>query len=128
MHKKIADRAHSLSHLDVVFRYMIADEREGPLVSMDLKDFILTVGSRSPSPGGGSVAALAASLVRRDGSLIPCAFPLVWHLCQSFGPFSCFFCNISFPQITKNGLLPRLRWFHTLWGNSSTSHHINTDL
>lgn len=42
---------------------MIADEREGPLASMDVKDFILTVGSRSPSPGGGSVTALAASLV-----------------------------------------------------------------
>lgn len=42
---------------------MIADDRDGPLVSMDVKDFILTVGSRSPSPGGGSVSALAASLV-----------------------------------------------------------------
>ena len=42
---------------------MIADDRDGPLASMDMKDFILTVGSRSPSPGGGSVSALAASLV-----------------------------------------------------------------
>ena len=47
----------------IIFRYMIQDEREGPLCSMDVKDFILTVGSRSPSPGGGSVSALAASLV-----------------------------------------------------------------
>ena len=36
---------------------------DGPLVSMDMKDFIMTVGSRSPSPGGGSVAALCASVV-----------------------------------------------------------------
>ena len=42
---------------------MIQDDREGPLVSMDVRDFIMTVGSRSPSPGGGSVSALAASLV-----------------------------------------------------------------
>jgi formiminotetrahydrofolate cyclodeaminase len=45
---------------------MIADDTDGPLVSMDVKDFILTIGSRSPSPGGGSVAALLASLVSYD--------------------------------------------------------------
>jgi len=44
-------------------RYMVDKERDGPLVSMDLKDFILTVGARSPTPGGGSVAALTATLV-----------------------------------------------------------------
>lgn len=44
-------------------RYMVDKERDGPLVSMDVKDFILTVGARSPSPGGGSVAALTATLV-----------------------------------------------------------------
>lgn len=42
---------------------MIQEEQEEPLVNMNLKDFILTVASRSPSPGGGSVAALSASLV-----------------------------------------------------------------
>jgi len=42
---------------------MVDKERDGPLVSMDVKDFILTVGARSPSPGGGSVAALTATLV-----------------------------------------------------------------
>ena len=46
-----------------VYRYMVQDDREGPLMSMDVRDFIMTVGSRSPSPGGGSVSALAASLV-----------------------------------------------------------------
>ena len=50
------------THTDVG-RYMVDKERDGPLVSMDLKDFILTVGARSPIPGGGSVAALTASLV-----------------------------------------------------------------
>jgi len=42
---------------------MVDKERHGPLVSMDVKDFVLTVGARSPTPGGGSVAALTASLV-----------------------------------------------------------------
>jgi len=42
---------------------MVDKDRDGPLVSMDLKDFILTVGARSPTPGGGSVAALTATLV-----------------------------------------------------------------
>lgn len=42
---------------------MISDDHDGPLVSMDMKDFILTVGSRSATPGGGSVSALAGALV-----------------------------------------------------------------
>ena len=46
------------------YRYMVDKERDGPLVSMDVKDFILTVGARSPTPGGGSVASLTATLVR----------------------------------------------------------------
>jgi len=50
---------------------MVDKERDGPLVSMDLKDFILTVGARSPTPGGGSVAALTASLVS-----------ILCHLCE----------------------------------------------
>jgi len=44
-------------------RYMVDKEHDGPLVSMDLKEFVLNVGSRSPTPGGGSVAALTAALV-----------------------------------------------------------------
>ena len=44
-------------------RYMIDKEHDGPLVSMDVKEFILTVGARSPTPGGGSVAAVTAALV-----------------------------------------------------------------
>lgn len=47
-----------------LYRYMISDGPDGgPLMSMDVRDFVMTVGSRSPSPGGGSVSALAASLV-----------------------------------------------------------------
>jgi len=42
---------------------MVDKEKDGPLVSMTVKDFILTVGARSPTPGGGSVAALTATMV-----------------------------------------------------------------
>ena len=42
---------------------MIAEEKYGPLAQMEIKDFVFTVGARSPSPGGGSVAALTASMV-----------------------------------------------------------------
>lgn len=53
-----------------IIEYMISSEHEGPLATMDLKDFVLTVGSRSPSPGGGSVAALCASLGAALGSMV----------------------------------------------------------
>ena len=43
---------------------MITDEKEGPLQAMELRDFVLAVGARTPAPGGGAVAALVASLVR----------------------------------------------------------------
>ena len=42
---------------------MITEEKYGPLAQMEVKDFVFTVGARSPSPGGGSVAALTASMV-----------------------------------------------------------------
>ncbi|XP_060081150.1 formimidoyltransferase-cyclodeaminase-like, partial [Ylistrum balloti] len=52
-----------------IIEYMIADEKEGPLISMEIRDFILTVGSRSPTPGGGSVAALSAALGAALGAM-----------------------------------------------------------
>lgn len=45
-----------------IIEYMVESERDGPLLSMDVKEFILTVGARSPTPGGGSVAALTATM------------------------------------------------------------------
>ncbi|XP_062616519.1 formimidoyltransferase-cyclodeaminase-like isoform X2 [Saccostrea cucullata] len=54
-----------------IIEYMISDDADGgPLVSMDVRDFVMTVGSRSPSPGGGSVSALAASLGASLGSMV----------------------------------------------------------
>ncbi|XP_046369609.2 formimidoyltransferase-cyclodeaminase-like [Haliotis rufescens] len=53
-----------------IIEYMIRADEDGPLVSMDVKDFIMTVGSRSPSPGGGSVAALCASVGAALGAMV----------------------------------------------------------
>ncbi|XP_076461049.1 formimidoyltransferase-cyclodeaminase-like [Babylonia areolata] len=53
-----------------IIEYMIHTEQDGPLASMDLKDFVLTVGSRSPSPGGGSVAALCSAMGAALGSMV----------------------------------------------------------
>ncbi|XP_033761835.1 formimidoyltransferase-cyclodeaminase-like isoform X2 [Pecten maximus] len=52
-----------------IIEYMISEDKEGPLISMDIRDFILTVGSRSPTPGGGSVAALSAALGAALGAM-----------------------------------------------------------
>ncbi|KAK3109046.1 hypothetical protein FSP39_021791 [Pinctada imbricata] len=52
-----------------IIEYMISDDKDGPLISMDVRDFVLTVGSRSPAPGGGSVAALSASLGASLGAM-----------------------------------------------------------
>jgi glutamate formiminotransferase/formiminotetrahydrofolate cyclodeaminase len=53
-----------------IIEYMVDKERDGPLISMDVKDFILTVGARSPTPGGGSVAALTATLGAALGAMV----------------------------------------------------------
>lgn len=47
-----------------IIEYMLPDRNIGPLVTKTLKEFILTVGARAPAPGGGSVAATVAALVR----------------------------------------------------------------
>lgn len=67
---------------------MITEERDGPLASMDVKDFVLTVGSRSPTPGGGSVAALCASLVSNQDSSCPYLKVLYAWLFQKSSFFS----------------------------------------
>ena len=67
------------------FRYMVDKENDGPLISMDVKDFILTVGARSPTPGGGCVAALTATLVsllRRDDTNLLNNLPFIHHRCH----------------------------------------------
>ena len=42
---------------------MVGGDEDGPLVSMSLKGFIHSLGSRSSAPGGGSAAAAIAAIV-----------------------------------------------------------------
>lgn len=53
-----------------IIEYMITEESTGPLASMDVRDFVFTVGARSPSPGGGSVSALVATMGAALGTMV----------------------------------------------------------
>ena len=44
-------------------RYLVESAEDGPLVSMPLRQFIYSLGSRSPAPGGGSASAAIAAMV-----------------------------------------------------------------
>ena len=46
-----------------IIEYRLPSSRVGPLASLTVEKFILSVGARSSAPGGGSVAALLAALV-----------------------------------------------------------------
>jgi glutamate formiminotransferase/formiminotetrahydrofolate cyclodeaminase len=52
-----------------VIEYMIPPEREEKLLASTVRAFVEEVGSRSPAPGGGSVAALVAALGAALGSM-----------------------------------------------------------
>ena len=51
-----------------VIEYMV--QKEGPLVSMSTKKFLSELASSSPTPGGGSVAALAGALSAALSSMV----------------------------------------------------------
>ncbi len=53
-----------------IIEYMIEDDRNEPLASMTVSDFVELVGARTSAPGGGSVSALAASLGAGLGAMM----------------------------------------------------------
>uniref|UniRef100_A0A2R5LEJ1 Formimidoyltransferase-cyclodeaminase n=1 Tax=Ornithodoros turicata TaxID=34597 RepID=A0A2R5LEJ1_9ACAR len=53
-----------------IIEYMLPGDRLGPLVQKTLCEFIHTVGARTPTPGGGSVAAAVASLGAALGAMV----------------------------------------------------------
>ena len=55
---------------------MIEEVSDQPLLAMSVKEFIDSVGSRCSAPGGGSVAALVATLV----SVTACKCTYVYQL------------------------------------------------
>jgi glutamate formiminotransferase/formiminotetrahydrofolate cyclodeaminase len=53
-----------------VIEYMVADEGAEPLASSPVRDFVRSVGARTPAPGGGSVSALVAALGAALGTMV----------------------------------------------------------
>ncbi|TRZ64614.1 glutamate formimidoyltransferase [bacterium] len=53
-----------------IIEYMLDDEKNEPLASMSVRNFVELVGARTSAPGGGSVSALAASLGTALGAMM----------------------------------------------------------
>ena len=53
-----------------IIEHMIGDRADGPLASMTVRAFVEALGSRSPAPGGGSAAALMASVGAGLGAMV----------------------------------------------------------
>ncbi|XP_077977946.1 formimidoyltransferase-cyclodeaminase-like isoform X2 [Glandiceps talaboti] len=53
-----------------IIEYMIRDDRDGPLMSMSFKSFVLNIGARSSAPGGGSAAAAIGAMGAGLGSMV----------------------------------------------------------
>ena len=60
---------------------MVEKDKDGPLISMDIKEFVMTIGARSPTPGGGSVAALTATMVGQLSVWLSLNLNIILHLC-----------------------------------------------
>ena len=55
-------RDHVISDLTQVIEYVLGVNRHGPLQSSTVQQFVESVGSRTSTPGGGSVSALVTAL------------------------------------------------------------------
>jgi glutamate formiminotransferase/formiminotetrahydrofolate cyclodeaminase len=63
----------SISHFDPekrIIEYMTEEKRDEPLASLSVREFVELVGARTSAPGGGSVAALIASLGAALGAMV----------------------------------------------------------
>lgn len=54
----------------VLCRYMVTSQDDRRLVSLSLQQFVQSVGARTAAPGGGSVSAAVAALVRTNEFVI----------------------------------------------------------
>ena len=53
-----------------VIEYMVAEDADTPLAASAVRDFVRSVGARTPAPGGGSVSALMAALGAALGTMV----------------------------------------------------------
>ena len=63
MIRRISAVVYNWLNSESIIEYRLATAKTGPLASLTLDKFILSVGARSSAPGGGSVAAVLAALV-----------------------------------------------------------------
>ena len=61
---------HPFDPDEKIIEYMIEGREEGPLVRQRVRDFVGSVGARTPTPGGGSVAALVGALGAALGAMV----------------------------------------------------------
>jgi len=53
-----------------IIEYMVASERDEPLASLSVRNFVEVLGSRTPAPGGGSASALIAAMGAGLGAMV----------------------------------------------------------
>ena len=53
-----------------IIDYMVQEQRDEPLASLTVRGFVELLGSRTPAPGGGSAAALIASMGAALGAMV----------------------------------------------------------
>lgn len=61
---------HPFEPDEKIIEYMIDRETDGPLIRKSVREFVEAVGARTAAPGGGSVAALMASMGAALGAMV----------------------------------------------------------
>ncbi len=61
---------HPFEPEEKIIEFMVADAADGPLISKTVRGFVEAVGARTAAPGGGSVAALVASMGAALGAMV----------------------------------------------------------
>jgi glutamate formiminotransferase / formiminotetrahydrofolate cyclodeaminase len=61
---------HAFDPDEKIIEYMVAGDRDGPLIRKTVRGFVEAVGARTAAPGGGSVSALMAAMGAALGAMV----------------------------------------------------------
>lgn len=61
---------HPFEPDEKIIEYMVAADRDGPLIRKTVREFVEAVGARTAAPGGGSVSALMGSMGAALGAMV----------------------------------------------------------
>jgi glutamate formiminotransferase / formiminotetrahydrofolate cyclodeaminase len=61
---------HPFEPDEKIIEYMVAGDSDGPLIRKTVREFVASVGARTATPGGGSVAALMAAMGAALGAMV----------------------------------------------------------